>query len=376
MVEPPRPDVAPSPTVEREAPSNDRPGRALRGQPKKIWIDLDNSPHVPFFAPIIDELHARGYRVLVTARQCFQVCELASLLKVEHKRIGRHHGKHTLFKVVGLCVRAMQLAPTVLAEKPDVAVSHGSRSQMILTAALRMRSIVIVDYEFARGIELLRPSWVMFPEVIEPRAGAAARPILRYPGIKEDVYVPRFKPDSSIVRLLGLSSAEVVLTIRPPATEAHYHNAEAEALLEAVFGLVRDTAGVKAILLPRNQRQESEIRKLWPGLFDSGKVIVPDRAVDGLNLIWHSDLVISGGGTMNREAAALGVPVYSIFRGEIGAVDRHLAATGRLVLVKSADEVRSKIVIEQRRRPSEPERCQSRTLTTIVDHIISVAEAQ
>jgi predicted glycosyltransferase len=133
---------------------------------------------------------------------------------------------------------------------------------------------------------------------------------------------------------------------------------------------------VKAILLPRNQRQESEIRKLWPGLFDSGKVIVPDRAVDGLNLIWHSDLVISGGGTMNREAAALGVPVYSIFRGEIGAVDRHLAATGRLVLVKSADEVRSKIVIEQRRRPSEPERCQSRTLTTIVDHIISVAEAQ
>ena len=269
----------------------------------------------------------------------------------------------------------MQLAPTVLAERPDVAVSHGSRSQMLLTAALRVPSIVIVDYEFARGIELLRPSWVMFPEVIEPRVGRAARPILRYPGIKEDVYVPRFRPDPSIVRSLGLSPDDVVLTIRPPATEAHYHNAEAETLLDAVFGLVRDTARVRAILLPRNQRQESAIRKSWPELFESGKVLVPNRAVDGLNLIWHSDLVISGGGTMNREAAALGVPVYSIFRGEIGAVDRHLAATGRLVLVKSANEVRTKIAIERRIRHSGPIASENRTLTTIVDHIISVAEA-
>jgi predicted glycosyltransferase len=130
-------------------------------RPQKVWIDLDNSPHVPFFRPIIDELERRGYSVVVTARDCFQVCELAKLLNIRYERIGHHYGRHKILKAVGLCVRAMQLVPTVVREKPDIALSHGSRSQTLLSVLLGVPSMVICDYEFANIA--LQPRWVMVP---------------------------------------------------------------------------------------------------------------------------------------------------------------------------------------------------------------------
>jgi predicted glycosyltransferase len=342
---------------------------------EKIWIDLDNSPHVPFFLPIIEELSRRGYSVLVTARDCFQVCDLASLLGLQYKRIGRHYGKVRILKLAGLCVRALQLAPTVLAEKPDLAVSHGSRAQLLLSAMVRLPSIVVVDYEFARGLALLRPGWIMIPETIPDSAIRFDKSrILKYPGIKEDVYVPRFQPDPRIQSQLGLDGDDLVVTVRPPANEAHYHRPESDSLFHAVIEFLSDKPDAKVILLPRNERQEISIRKAWPQLFDAGKLKVPAHAVDGLNLIWYSDLVISGGGTMNREAAALGVPVYSIFRGKIGAVDRYLANSGRLVLVESVDDIRAKIALDRRRRPAASEIGNSGALMKIVDNIVAAVE--
>ncbi len=346
---------------------------ALSVRRRKIWIDLDNSPHVPFFVPIVEELERRNYSVVITARDCFQVCELANLHGVQYKPIGRHYGKSIPMKLAGLGVRALQLAPTVLAEKPDLALSHGSRSQLLLSTMLGIPSIIICDYEFVRGFEAVRPTCMMFPEIISVESVKSR--IFKYPGIKEDVYVPLFKPDLSIRSELGLSSDDLVVTLRPPANEAHYHNPESETLLEAVFSLLNDHPQTKVVLLPRNQKQETSIRTAWSALFASGKVMVPNHAVDGLNLIWYSDLVISGGGTMNREAAALGVPVYSIFRGKIGAVDRYLATAGRLVMVESVEDVRTKIVLKQRNRPAVPEKGSSETLRSIVDNIVTFIES-
>lgn len=346
-----------------------KPGAEAR---KKIWIDLDNSPHVPFFLPIIEELKDRGCSVLVTARDCFQVCELADLARLEYRRVGRHYGKNRLAKLAGLAARSSQLAAVVLREKPDLAVSHGSRAQLVVSSLNRIPSIVIVDYEHARGLLFAKPSWVMVPEVIaNENIAFAPERILHYPGIKEDVYVPRFVPDGSLLPQLGLEAADLVVTVRPPATEAHYHNPESEELFAAVIELLSADDRCKAVLLPRNHRQEDQLRKSYPEKFDSGKLRIPAHAVDGLNLIWHSDLVISGGGTMNREAAALGVPVYSIFRGKIGAVDRYLAAARRLVLVESVKEVRSKIVMQQRARAERPASFGSRSsLNAIVDQVV------
>jgi predicted glycosyltransferase len=131
---------------------------------------------------------------------------------------------------------------------------------------------------------------------------------------------------------------------------------------------------VTMVILPRNEKQADVIRRRWPEYISVGKAIIPDHVIDGLNLLWHSDLAISGGGTMNREAAALGVPVYSIFRGTIGAVDKYLAAQGRLVLLESSDDVRSKIRIEKRDK-SGPGMSQSKAvMNRIVDEIIRISK--
>lgn len=338
-----------------------------------IWIDLDNSPHVPFFSPIIQELERSGYKVLLTARDCFQVCGLADLHGLSYQRIGRHYGKNTALKLFGLGWRALQLIPGALREKPILVLSHGSRSQLLAANILRIPSVTIADYEFARIWMLVRPTWVITPEVISDEAIHSRQDhILKYPGIKEDVYVPRFKPDPKVLADLGLDDTDLIVTIRPPATEAHYHRPESDQLFKAVLEFLGEQPRVRMILLPRNERQAADIRSKWAPLFDRGVILIPNQVVDGLNLIWHSDLVISGGGTMNREAAALGVPVYSIFRGTIGAVDRYLAAEGRLVLIEDVQEIPKKLVLAKRNRASSPQTLQSSTLSTIVDHITTI----
>jgi predicted glycosyltransferase len=234
-----------------------------------------------------------------------------------------------------------------------------------------------MDYEHAYWTAAGRRSWTMAPEVVPENAllriGYAKDRILRYPGIKEDVYAPAFRPDSSVRRRLALDEQDLVVTIRPPATEAHYHNPESDKLLYTVFEMISQRPDVKVVLLPRTPHQEAELRKQWPELFKAGKIIVPAHVIDGLDLIWCSDLVISGGGTMNREAAALGVPVYSTFRGKTGAVDDYLASEGRLILLQSADDVRSKIKLVRRNTSAQLAHSGQRTLQTVVEHIARLA---
>jgi predicted glycosyltransferase len=342
---------------------------------KKIWIDLDNSPHVPFFRPIISELEKRGYSVILTARDCFQVCELAKLFKLSYKRVGRHYGKNKIAKVAGLLFRTLQIAPTVLVEKPDIAISHGSRSLILLSTILHIPCITISDYEYSWRLAFRAAGWLIKPDVVPDNGdGIQKDRILRYPGIKEDAYVPFFCPDPRMKGELGISAENLVVTVRPPATEAHYHNPESELILDAVVHFLATNPRVKIILLPRNSKQEESLRRRWSHLFVSGQILIPDHVVDGLNLLWYSDLVISGGGTMNREAAALGIPVYSVFRGKIGAVDRYLAERGRLVLLESAEDVRKRIVVRRRQPPVKPADVNSGTLQAIVTHIVAVIE--
>ena len=312
------------------------------GKRKKVWIDIDNSPHVPFFLPIIEELEKQGVEMVLTARNIYQVCELLDFFHLPCKVIGKHYGKNKFMKVFGTLVRTLQLAPTALRMRPNVAVSHGSRAQLMICKALGIPTIVMHDYEHSTKTGFLEPDWFLMPDVIPE--GAMVRKtdtVMRYPGLKEDVYVPRFRPDPSILTQLGISQDELVVTLRPPATEAHYHNPESEILFAETMRLLSATPRVRAVTLPRNARQGQQLREDWRDLIASGQMLVPDKPVDGLNLIWFSDLVVSGGGTMNREAAALGVPVYSIFRGKIGAVDRYLAETGRLIMLESTDDVRT-----------------------------------
>lgn len=314
---------------------------------EKIWIDLDNSPHVPFFIPIMKELEKRGHKIFFTTRDCFQVCSLADYYKLNHKTIGRHYGANKLLKVIGTIWRSLQLAPTILKEKPDISLSHGSRSLILLSSLLGIPTIHFFDYEYIRFVPFLKPSLGIAPEMINnPDLTKHFKWGFRgYSGLKEDVYVSSFRPDPSVLQKLNLKEeGDIVATIRPPAIEAHYHNPESERLFFEVVEFLGSDTDVRMVILPRNEKTHRElVYKTWPTWCEKGKIIFPDEALNGLNLIWYSDFIVSGGGTMNREAAALGVPVYSIFRGKIGAVDKYLANKGCLTLIETVDDVRSKI---------------------------------
>nr|WP_241262738.1 DUF354 domain-containing protein [Parahaliea mediterranea] len=330
---------------------------------------MDNTPHVPFFRPIIAQLTDRGEKVAVTAREAFQVCQLADLLGVRYQKIGRHYGKNPFLKITGLVWRSVQMIPFVLRKRPSLALSHGSRSQILICNLLRIPTVMLMDYEHAKTPLLLRPRWQIVPSAIwsERLQCRNRKRILAYDGIKEDVYAHDFVVDPSLPGALGINTDKIVVTVRPPATESHYHQAESDLLFEAFMDRACSNSELQIILLPRNRKQEAFYRASHPEWFIGKRVIVPEIAVNGLDLLWHSDLVVSGGGTMNREAAALNVPVYSIFRGPAGLVDKELARQRRLVMVDSVSAVQE---IGLRKKTSRPiEETQNTPLTTILEHI-------
>jgi uncharacterized protein len=346
-------------------------------KPKRIWVDLDNSPHVPFFRPIIEELRKKNYEVLVTARDAYQVRELIKFYDLSAKVVGRHYGKHKVFKALGTLWRAVALTSIIRNEHPDLAICHGSRGLLLTCALLGIPSVMLIDYEFTAHMPLISPTWLMVPSVVSGENMQAGSRMAKYPGIKEDVYLSRFHPDQTLRKRLNLTDNELLIAVRPPATEAHYHNPESEELLDETLSRFTADPSTRILLLPRNKRQEADLRLVWSESITSGKIVIPPQVEDGLNLIWNSDLVISGGGTMNREAAAMGVPVYSIFRGRIGAVDRYLAEQGRLVLLETATDVRTKIKVQRRDRHSTRiSDINSQALDTIVSSIVSILESK
>lgn len=345
------------------------------GRKKRIWLDIDNSPHVPFFGPIINELKKHDIELLLTARNMYQVCELLEFFHLDCQVVGGHAGKNILLKVWSNCSRALQLLPIIVRQRPDLAISHGSRAQVLVSKMLGIPTLMMHDYEHSVKTGFLETDWVMMPDVIpEGTMSRNTERVICYPGLKEDVYTPTFRPDSSILGELGIRPEQIVVTVRPPANEAHYHNPESDVLFAETMKFLASTPGVRTIVLPRNSRQGAQLRADWKDPISAGSVLVPSKPLDGLNMIWFSDLVVSGGGTMNREAAALGVPVYSIFRGKIGAVDRYLEREGRLILVESVNDVRTKIKPVRWNRPSKPQHANTLVLESIVGTIVSVLE--
>jgi uncharacterized protein len=335
-----------------------------------IWIDLENTPHVPFFNPIIKELRMRGYKVALSARRAFQTCEMATKYGFVFTKVGHHYGQRRLYKIWGLLVRSLQLVPLIIRERPILALNHGSRSQNLIGNLLRIPTVMIMDYEHCTFPPFVRPRWEIVPDALA-KGNAHCRTKARirtFTGIKEDVYVPNFNPDSSIVQELGLNH-DIIVTVRPPATEALYHCKDSEVLFVRFMERACCTINVKIVLLPRNETQKRQILSEHVEWFRKSRTIIPNHVVDGLNLLWHSDLAVSGGGTMNREAAALGIPVYSIFRGKLGAVDQKLEREQRLTIIRSPEEADAKILLHRRDKTKLPSEHSRTALRDIVSHI-------
>lgn len=306
-----------------------------------IWIDLENSPHVPFFIPIIRELEARGVRVILTARDFAQTKQLVLDAGLNAKIIGAEAGDNSLRKSAMLLLRAVRLSLYLLNEHIDLAVSHGSRGLLLASKILLVRSLILYDYEGA-NVKLFNKlaTWVMTPEVLPEakleKLGLPPGRSLRYPGLKEEVYVADYTPDPSFIATPGLDASKLIITVRPPSHTAHYKSDESFALFESLMLRLAERSDVLIIFSPRSEKQSAEIgSRAW---FNGKNMKVLDRPVNGLDLLYHSDLVIGGGGTMNREAAVLGVPVISIFKGESGAVDEWLESEGKLLNISAPEQ--------------------------------------
>ena len=338
-------------------------------QKRTIWIDLDNSPHVLFFKPIIEKLKDEGIEVLITVRNYAQVIDLANMFGLSHHCIGKHYGGSKLMKVAGLVIRSIKLLPIVLKHRPQLAVSHGSRSQLLLAWFLKIPSILAMDYEFTQAF--VKPSLILAPEALQ-KAGLEKRftSVVYYPGIKENVYIQKSPNRDGILQSLSLDDQKLVVTVRPPATSAHYFVEKSRILFEGTMTYLGDQSNVQVVILPRTKIQEDEIQKAFSDYFDKGVMRFPEKTVHALDLIWASDLIISGGGTMNREAAVLGVPVYSIYAGKLGAVDAYLEKKGRLIFLRDETDIHKKLNLVKRDHDPNTLDTKSTTLNCITACIL------
>ena len=310
----------------------------------RIWIDLANSPHVPFFRALIPEFVARGHQVELSARDFAQTVELATKAGMLPHVIGSHGGGKLTGKAGNLIGRAAALRKWARDRGFDLAVSHNSYAQISAAASLGIRSVTLMDYEHQPANHL---AFRLASKVIVPRAfpsaelkkyGASLRKVARYDGLKEDVYLAEFTPDpkfTEVLRELGVAGEDVLVVARPPAHEALYHRFENE-LFEDLLAHLSSKPSVRTVLLPRTdaQRAQYEARKL-------PNIIMPREALDGANLVAAADLIVSAGGTMNREAAALGVPAASIYAGKWAAIDEQLVTDGRLERISSNAEIKA-----------------------------------
>jgi uncharacterized protein len=301
----------------------------------RAWFDLTNSPHVLVLRPLIRALQEDGHEVAVTARDFAQTVALCERFGIDCDVIGRHRGARLGAKAVGLVDRSFELYKYARKRRFDIAIGHGSNDITVAAFALRVPRSTMFDYEWAKvqhTVNCRLGNAVVVPEAIPPERlypyGARGK-LQRYAGLKEEYYLSDFEPDPAVLDELSLDPAQPIAVVRTPPSVSLYHRFENDLFADVLLTL-REQA--QTVVLPRVDAQRAELAR-------TGGFIVPEQAIDAQSLIAYADLVVSAGGTMNREAVALGTPVFTTFEGRLGAVDERLIAEHRLHQLTSAADV-------------------------------------
>jgi uncharacterized protein len=298
----------------------------------RVWIDITAPAHVLVFRPLLPLLRERGAEVELTSRDYAQTVQLLELHGIEAEILGRHGGRSRLGKARSLTSRLRDLRHWARGREFDLALAHGSHELTLTARRLGIPSSTTFDYEFAwlqHQLGCRAATRVVVPEAIPQerleRYGARPPKLLQYPGLKEEYYLADFEPDPAALEPFEVDAARALVVVRTPPDVSLYHR-RSNPLFPQVLDHLGHNESVQAIVLPRTAEQRDFVRGL-----SLPSVQVPDRAVDGQSLIAFSDLVVSAGGTMNREAVALGVPVYTTYGGRLGGVDEMLIREGRLI---------------------------------------------
>jgi predicted glycosyltransferase len=297
----------------------------------RVWIDMTASAHVLVFRPLIEIMRGRGDEVEITARDYAQTLQLLELHGLDAEVIGRHGGRSRVRKARQMTSRLGALRKWAKPRDFDIALAHGSHELTITARRLGVPSSTTFDYEFAtlqHQLGCRAATKVVVPDAIPPERlktyGAVPPKLLQYPGLKEEYYLSDFEPDRSLFERFGVDPARVLVVLRPPPDVSLYHR-HSNPLFPQTLDHLGRLENVHAFVLPRTEEQREYVRSLA-----LPSVILPETAVDAQSLIALADVVVSAGGTMNREAAALGVPVYTTYGGRLGGVDEELIRDGRL----------------------------------------------
>jgi predicted glycosyltransferase len=321
-----------------------------------IWIDLANSPHVNFFLPLMQILNSQGHKLFITMREYAQTVALGKKYGIAGLVVGKHGGSNLAMKSLNFIMRSRQLQRAAKEKAIDIAVSHNSYTHIVAGRTAGAKVVTLMDYEgqpanhlaFRLAHKIIVPDF--FPDQALRSFGASSRKVYKYNGFKEQVYLSGFEPDKSFFNELAMNcelgesrnlAKKILVTVRSPATMSLYHRFE-NPLFEKLLKALDRNPEVLAIVLPRVSQQAEYIKAKFPN------VVVPRHPLDGRNLCYYSDLVVSAGGTMNREAAILGSPAYSIFLGRMPAVDKRLIEMGRLAYIGNEKEL-AKIKFEKKR---------------------------
>jgi predicted glycosyltransferase len=316
-----------------------------------VWSDIENEPQVQYLLPLAEACRRRGAVVRVTARDYGSTFELLRARDVAFEAVGAAYGASKSSKVRGLAMRTRALRSLMQGgERPDVLIS-ASRAAALAARSLGIPSFVISDYEHA-NLTVFRwtRSTILHPDVIESsayiRAGFKQQRLLPFAGLKEDLTFSGIALEAASAAVLDGSprDSRVRVLVRPPAEESHYYREASRALYLRALRHVASQPQAVIVLAPRYARQRDDLSELEP----ENVPIVIEHPVPFLSLLRAVDLVLCSGGTMLREAAYLGIPAYSLFASEIGAVDRHLAAIGRAVLLAGPEDL-TRIRIEPTR---------------------------
>jgi uncharacterized protein len=297
----------------------------------KVWVDFTASAHHLVFRPLVELLEAQGHEVEITAREYAQTLQLIESHGMTATVIGHHGGRSALGKARQMRTRLAALRKWAKPRNFDLALAHGSHELTMTARRLGIPSSTTFDYEWAwlqHQLGCRAATRVVVPDSIPPERlksyGAVPPKLQQYPGLKEEYYLSDFEPDESVLRDWSIDPAKVLVVLRPPPDVSLYHRHSNPLFPQTLEHLGR-SPDVHAFVIPRTVEQRDFVKSL-----ELPSVIVPEQSVDAQSLIAFSDLVVSSGGTMNREAAALGIPVYTTFGGRLGGVDEQLMRDGRL----------------------------------------------
>ncbi len=319
----------------------------------KIWIDLSNSPHVHFFAGMIAELQ-KHHSVLITCRPLANTIALLDRTGLRYHVVGRHYGRRTSGKLAGFCIQTARLCRFLRGRGIEVAVSHSSFYAPLVAHLTGIPSIYMNDNEHAQGN---RPAFlfarkILVPEFLAPeklvRQWARADKVAVYPGVKEGVYLWRYKPvESKGSRVLKRGRRPNVF-IRPEPSSAQYYKGGLNFMDDLLGDLMER---FNLTVLPRNELQRAYY--LQPKF---AALKVAEKPLELPEIMENCDLFLGAGGTMTREAAVLGVPTVSIYQDELLDVDKYLIARGAMIHMKNpvAEEL-GEYLHKSRRRSADSE---------------------